>query len=141
MKNKGLFTKKIGFIILIIGLLISIVLFIFGFSINNEISDINSEEEIKNLEIEIDNLEKEKINIFFKEGFSNNYDLISKEIVDKTKLKNKLFNKNNYLSFYNLDTNTKIYLLSISILVLTLFLSLSIFIGSKRRKIIINKIR
>lgn len=130
MKNKGLFTKKIGFIILIIGFLISISLLIIGFYIkHNDVDSINIADEINNLE-------KEKTNIFFKEGFSKNYDLITKKIIEKSKLKNKLFDKNNYL-----NTNTLIYSFNFFIIILTLFLSFSIFIGAKRRKIIINKMR
>ena len=185
MKNTGFFTKKCAFIILIIGLLIGITTIIIGFfdfenkdNINNNENNIvlnkRTKEDIQNdikiLKEQIDILYEEKeqlinvrMEIFRDEGFSDNYNLKTEEIINKGKEiyyfevqldkyedelffmyddlnsnRIRIFNKN-FLNSFNLSFQTVMFIIGIFITVFTLFSYFCIIHCYRRKEYIIKK--
>ena len=185
MKNTGFFTKKCAFIILIIGLLIGITTIIIGFfdfenkdNINNNENNIvlnkRTKEDIQNdikiLKEQIDILYEEKeqlinvrMEIFRDEGFSDNYNLKTEEIINKgkeiyylevelDKYEDELFfidddfysNKivifnNNFLNSFKLSFQTIMLIFGVFIIFFTILSYFGIIHGYKRKEYIIKK--
>ena len=167
--NKGFFTKKVGLIILVIGFTLGLFLIIIGYSKRNNIDNsvrtkesINNDIELLRVQInsisnEINDLTVERQDIFRKSGFSEQYYELENKIIDKRNEKSNLIKTldnyedelfyynytydNRRMSYYHLRSSTKYYLFGSYFILFVLFISISIFIGAKRKKYIINKMR
>lgn len=119
MKNSGFFTKKVGIFFLLFGILIGLVLILTGCLIPNTTN--------KKIE-EVHNGYLFNNNYFDMNRQNSNYYDYNRNFLDK------------YTNPFNLTNSQRFYLFGIFVISFTVFISVSIFIGAKRREKIIYKL-